>query len=47
MAPLSVPSVYAIRIALEEIKGAIRAEPSAEDAAAGTDLGMPVLHLGE
>jgi hypothetical protein len=46
MAPLSVPSVYAIRLALEEIKGAIRTEPSAEDAAAGTGLGTPVLHLG-
>lgn len=46
MAPLSVPSVYAIRIALEEIEGAIRDDPSPEDAAAGRDLGMPVLHLG-
>lgn len=46
MAPLSVPSVYAIRIALEEIEGAIRAASSPEDAAAGRDLGMPVLHLG-
>src|SRR5215472_1757118 len=46
MVPLSVPSVYTIRLALEEIEGAIRAEPSAEDAAAGADLGTPVLHLG-
>jgi len=45
-APLSVPSVYTIMIALEEIEGAIRHQPSPEDNAAGKDLGMPVLHLG-
>jgi len=45
-APLSVPSVYTIMIALEEIESAIRHQPSPEDNAAGKDLGMPVLHLG-
>jgi len=46
MAPLSPPSVFAIRVALEEIPGAIRLDPTPEDTAAGRDLGMPVLHLG-
>ena len=46
MATLSVPSVYAIRIALEKIEGAIRDEPSPEDGAAGEALGIPVFHLG-
>jgi hypothetical protein len=46
MAPLSLPSVYTIRTALEQIEGAIRLEPSPEDSAAGRDLGMPVLRLG-
>lgn len=46
IASLSVPSIYAVRIALEEIEGAIRLEPLAEDTASGRDLGVPVLHLG-
>jgi hypothetical protein len=42
MTPLSVPSVYTIRLALKEIEGVIRLEPSPEDTAAtinpwGTD----------
>jgi len=46
IASLSVPSIYAVRITLEEIEGAIRLEPLAEDTASGRDLGVPVLHLG-
>ena len=46
MAPLSRPSVFAIRVALEQIPGAIRFDPTPEETAAGRDLGMPVLHLG-
>jgi hypothetical protein len=46
MAPLSRPSIFTIRTALEQIEGAIRLKPLPEGTAAGRDLGTPVLRFG-
>ena len=47
MAPLATPSVFSIRRALEQIDGAVRLEPSPEDAAAGVDPGAPILGINK